>query len=537
MKILIVAPRLKDTKEINYDYIFPLGLGYISSVLKKAGYKVSCLNLNHYNGTTEELVNNELSKNKYDFVCTGGMTFAYSFIKQIIDTVKKHNSKARIIVGGLMVTSEPEIMFDLLNPDFAVVGEGEEVICELLDYIGKKNDFCKVKGLLFRDGKGNIVFTGKRESIQDLDSLPYPDFESLEFENYLDNLYCNTLPNAAHNSFDHPRTYPILGSRGCPFNCTFCYHYDKYRKRSLESIKKELYVMVKRYRINRILFFDECLALDKERLRAICKMIKELRGNIPWELKWSPQLTVHGVDEEILYELHDSGADMVSYGFESMSPVVLKSMNKPITPEMISSVFHNTLKAGMSVIGNFIFGDIAETKETAKATLDWWKKNSKGQINLLFIQPYPGSKIYEHCLQKGIIKDKIDFIQNRMRTTNWYNMTDKMSDKELEQLKNTIIVLNLKRRYFAKTISIKKIQENVYEFKVKCPFCKNVLVYKNLFIENKRKWLYGFPLVCRKCHLTFFVVSFVRRIIYRSPDFVLIKLANLYFYLRRRHVF
>jgi len=537
MKILIVVPRFKETNKTTYDYVFPLGLGYVSSALKKAGHKVNCLNLNHYNRTMEELINNELDKNDYDFICTGGMTFAYSFIKQIIDTVKKHSSKVKIIVGGLIVTSEPETMFDMLNPDFAVVGEGEETICELLDCINKQDDSYKVKGLLFRDEKGDIIFTGKRESVQDLDSLPYPDFEGLGFENYLNNLYCNSLPNAAHNSFDHPRTYPILGSRGCPFNCTFCYHYDKYRKRSLESIKQELHKMVKQYRINRIIFFDECLALDKNRLWAICKIIKELRKEISWELKWSPQLTVLGVDDEILHELRDSGADTVSYGFESMSPVVLKSMNKPITPEMISSVFHKTLKAGLGVVGNFIFGDIAETKETAQTTINWWRSDSKGQMNLLFIQPYPGSKIYEHCLQKGIIKDKIDFIENRMRTTNWYNMTDGMSDKELERLKNMVIVLNLKHRYFTKPISIKKTGENIYEIKVKCPFCKNVLVYKNLFMEKKRKWLYSMPLVCRECHLTFFVVSFVRRIIYRSPDFVLLKLADLYFYLRRRHVF
>jgi len=537
MKILIVVPKFKDNNEINYDYLFPLGLGYISSALKKKGYQVGCLNLNHYNGTVEELLNNELSKNNYDFVCTGGMSFASSFIEEIIHTVKKHDLKVRTIVGGLIVTSDPEIMFGFLDPDFAIVGDGEGVICELLDCIDKQDDLSKVRGVLFRNGEGNIVFTGRRESIQDLDSLPYPDFEGLEFENYLDNLYCNCLPSAAHNSFDHPRTYPILASRGCPFNCTFCYHYDQYRKRSLESIKQELHIMVKRYRINRILFIDECLALDRKRLWEICKIIKELRDEVSWELRWLPQLTVHGVDEEILYKLRDSGVDIISYGFESMSPVVLKSMNKPITPEMISSVFHNTLKAGIGVVGNFIFGDIAETKETAQVTLDWWRNNSRGQINLLFIQPYPGSKIYEHCLQRGIIKDKIDFIQNRMRTTNWYNMTDRMSDKEIRQLKNTVIILNLKRRYFARPISIKKTRENVYELKVKCPFCGNILVYKNLFMKNERKWLYSIRLVCRKCNLTFFVVGFIRRMIYRSPDFVLLKLANLYFYFRRRHIF
>jgi len=424
------------------------------------------------------------------------------------------------------VTSEPEIVFDLLNPDFAVVGEGEETICELLDCIDKQDDFYKVKGILFRDGRGNVVFTGKREGMQDLDSLPYPDFEGLEFGKLLDNLHCNSSPLAAHNIFDYPRVYPILGSRGCPFSCTFCYHYDKYRKRSVESIKQELHTMVKRYRINIILFFDECLGLDKKRVWALCKIIKELREEVSWELKWTLQLTVRNVDEEMLHELHDSGAAVIYYGFESMSPVVLKSMKKPITPEMISSVFHNTFNAGISAIGNFIFGDIAETKETAQVTLDWWKNNSRGQINLSFIQPYPGSKIYEHCLQRGIIKDRVDFVQNQIMTEKWYNMTNGMSDEEINQLKNTITVLHFKHRYFTSPILMKETWEDIYEFKVKCPFCENVLDYKNLFVENK--WTYSLPLVCRSCHLTFYVVSFIRKMVYRyCPDFIFPKLLDL----------
>jgi anaerobic magnesium-protoporphyrin IX monomethyl ester cyclase len=434
LRILMVVPRQKDTEKIDYNYLFPLGLGYISSVLKQKGYAVSCLNLNHQNGTIEELVNKELSKNDFDIVCTGGMTSGYHVVKKIVDTVKSNNPLIITIVGGIIITSEPDTVFGLLEPSFGVVGEGEETIVELLGCLVNQKDVVAVKGILFRDKDRQVVFTGRRDGPRDLDSIPYPDFDGLGFGEYLDHLHCNNSPTASHNSFDHPRVYPILGSRGCPFNCTFCYHYDKYRKRSLESIKQELNVMVKKYKINMIIFFDECLALDKKRLSGVCDMMNELRKKVSWDLRWQPQLTVYGVDKDILKELKGSGVDVISYGFESMDQDVLKSMNKPITPEMISDVFHNTLDCGIGVIGNFIFGDVAETKMSSGGTLGWWKKYSRGQINLLFIQPYPGSKIYDHCLQKGIIKDKIYYFTNEIGIDHWFNMTKRMSDNEIEQL-------------------------------------------------------------------------------------------------------
>jgi len=100
MKILIIVPRQKDTNRVDYDYLFPLGIGYISSVLKKTGHEIDCLNLNHRNGTVEELVNDELNKKNYDFVCTGSMTSGFHIVKKIIDAVREHGSKARTILGG-----------------------------------------------------------------------------------------------------------------------------------------------------------------------------------------------------------------------------------------------------------------------------------------------------------------------------------------------------------------------------------------------------------------------------------------------------
>jgi len=439
MNILLLIPKYNHSINPDYSYNFPLGLAYISSTLKKAGHSVNCVNLNHLKGTVEELVHKTLDKKKYGLVGSGGNAFLYAQLKTIIKTVHNHPSKPLFVTGGPIITSEPLLMFNSLETDFAVLGEGEETIKELVDSLkNKSKNISKVKGIIFREN-GKAKFTEPREPIKDIESIPYPDFDGIEFDIQLDNMRCNE--NWNFQAFDFPRTYPILASRGCPFNCTFCWHDMRFRARSIKDVIKELRENVKKYNINNIMIYDDCFSANKERLYEFCKEIKILSKEVGRTLKWHCQLIVNSVDAEMLKIMKESGCEIISYGFESFSPIVLKSMRKPITPEKIDFAFKETLKSKIGIQGNFIFGDIAETKETAKETLNYWKKNAQAQISLGFVEPYPGSDIYFHCVKKGLIKDKIDFIQNKMGSDARINMTDKMTNEELKELDRAILIL------------------------------------------------------------------------------------------------
>jgi radical SAM superfamily enzyme YgiQ (UPF0313 family) len=277
----------------------------------------------------------------------------------------------------------------------------------------------------------------------------------------------------------------------------------------------ELETMVVKYKINILLFYDECIAADKNRLTELCQRITEFRKKIPWEIKWYPQLTVHNIDDETLKMMKDAGVAGVSYGFESFSPTVLKSMNKPITPQMIESAFNKTLKAGLTMQVNFIFGDTAETMETAMETLNWWKKNAQGQIHLLFIQPYAGSKIYEYALKKGIIKDKEEFISSVVPFSK-FNLTEKMTDKEMEVLRREILKATAKYSQFV-VPKLTKVKDKIYDLDVKCPYCHSKFTYGNCYIENK--YVFGHILPCRKCGMLFYIVSRIEKIGYKNYTF------------------
>jgi radical SAM superfamily enzyme YgiQ (UPF0313 family) len=226
------------------------------------------------------------------------------------------------------------------------------------------------------------------------------------------------------------------------------------------------------------------------------------------------------VDKEMLKTLKDAGCIVVSFGFESYSSKVLKSMKKPITPEQIDRAIKTCFEENITIIGNFIFGDLEETKETARETIDYWKENCKGQVKLFFIHPYPGSEIYQSCLDRGIIKDELNFIKNEIHHTYIRNMTKNMTDEEFEELKKEVYGLNRATFPYITPLKIEKEGEDKYKISIKCPFCKKENVIKNCLIRNKR--YYSALTACRHCGMAFKVSNRLYRFTanhYVSLDF------------------
>ena len=229
-KILLIMPRSGLIDKPDYNYSFALGLAYISAVLKKEGYNVDCLNFNHLNGTIDSLVISHIKNKNYNFIGFGHNALSYSVIESMIISIRKHSPNSKIILGGPIITTESELMFKSLKPDVAVLGEGEKTILELIKCLMDKKDLSKIKGIGYRNEFGKICFTEKREVVQDLDSLPYPDFEGFDFK----------------KSRKHPLFLNIQYLQaGAVLFVQFCYHEGRYRLRGMKEVFKELNIAVK----------------------------------------------------------------------------------------------------------------------------------------------------------------------------------------------------------------------------------------------------------------------------------------------------
>lgn len=501
---MIVPRSLISGDTVDYQYLFPLGLAYISSTLKQNGHAVSCLNLNHYAGTIEELVHSFLKKDGgIDFVCTGGLSTAYHQIKRVVNAVRTSGLNARVILGGGLISSEPELMFKNLKPDYIVLGEGEETVKELLSCLENGNDLIDVAGIGYCTKDGAFVSTKARPPIMELDALPWPDFEGFGFETYLDNQ--KPTDQYSYDLFDYPRVYPIITSRSCPFLCTFCFHPigNKYRQRSLDSIMQELEVMVRRYRINVIAIYDELFSHNSERVYEFCRRFKSFLETIPWDCKWGCQMRVDRINDELLATMRNAGCYMISYGFESYSQTVLTSMKKHITNRQIDNAINTTLRNSLSIQANFIFGDRAETVHSAHETLEYWKQNNHAGIVLGYINPYPGTQLYQYCIERGIIRDRLDFIENHIFDA--LNMSETMTDTEFLKLKIEILMGQLKYYVTVVPLSVSQEEGGTFSLRVACPHCRKEIEYRNYSLPNAN--IFNVITYCRNCRRRFFMVS------------------------------
>lgn len=471
MNYCIIMPRLTEIDEQAYE--FPIGIAYVSASLKASGRNVITYNLNYKKGEISDLVHNLIHKHEIDVLATGGLTAQYWQLKQIIDAARKAKPDIKIWVGGGIITSSPIPAMEALEvADVGMIGEGEITICELADATEGKRTLNSVNGLIFKsidyDNKWRI--TTPREEIMDLDSLPYPDYDGFEFGTLLEK-----KPTDAFASLGGARTGFLSFGRSCPFNCTFCFHPSgsKYRKRSVESIFKEIDYLIDKFKIESIYITDELFVSEKwggGGLKLFCEEIK--RRN----LKFFISLRVDMIDKHMLMMLKDSGCLQICFGLESADNRILKSMNKHITVEQIETALSLCNEVGLSVQGGFIFGDEAETVETAHNTIQWWKDHPQYSIVTSLIVVYPGSILYQHACAKGLIKDEVQFIKDGCPIIN----ISKMTDEEYRDIAVEISMLPQGRTDILKDASIEYVGFGKVNYTAKCSRCGQKNTWKLL---------------------------------------------------------
>lgn len=220
IKILLVAPRL------NYiygkHYVFPIGLAYVSSSLKQAGYTVKCLNLNNSRESALHDLALAMSDFDPDIVGCGGLSVHFSAIKEIFDTAKLMRPSVFLLSGGGIISSEPELMLNGLGADVGVIGEAEETVVRLMEALMLGTSLYEVRGIVFRSQDGVPVRTPEAPHIKKLDDIPWPDYEGFGFEEFL--AAQRTTDDYFYHTDKAPRSLDIVSSRSCPYDCSFCFH-------------------------------------------------------------------------------------------------------------------------------------------------------------------------------------------------------------------------------------------------------------------------------------------------------------------------
>ena len=443
MNVLIVIPKTV-TRDDEW-YVFPLGVAYVSSALKNSAVcDVFTYNLNQAKNV-ETTICELIDLYNIDVIATGGLSVQYHSIRSIITTAKKHKHNIITTVGGGYITSSPELALEAMPEiDIGMIGEGEITICELIKTLVENKPLENVRGIIFRslDEKQHLIKTARREPIADLDSIAFPDYEGFDFG--------STLKYSPVNyGIYNKRAAVLITSRGCPYNCTFCFHPqgDGYRVRSLDNVFSEIDWLVKKYDIKSVLILDELFGGNNQRLKDFCRRIKE------YKLQWWVETRVQFATIENLTLMKESGCVQILLGIENVNESILKSMKKHITLEQIEAALSNAYQVGISAPGVLIFGDPLETMETANISIKWWKEHPEYNIMLTTMQVYPGSAIWDFAIKKGILATHKEQINHILSGCPKLNLTSMPNEVFLDLCKQ-IGLLNQSREMYIADASV-----------------------------------------------------------------------------------
>ncbi len=315
LNILLIQPPLP--ANMRHKKVLPLSLGYIASYLQKnsAGINVEILDALVLNMSYAGVVK-EIFRKKRDVVGITFWTAQVPFVYNLAKAIRRENPDTTIIFGGVHTTCCPKEAAKFA--DYCVLHEGEETFCELLECIRNKKSPHKIKGLAYIKN-GEFIQTSPRRFIDNLDDIPFPAWDLLPLERY------DTPLHVVGG-----RRMPIVGSRGCPYNCSFCvspYMWkQRVRWRSPENVVCEIMELIERYGIRQFHFWDDNLLMNKEYIEGLCTRIIDNRLDIRWVgITKGSYITAH---PEIMGLLKESGCIGLEIGIESADPDTFLNIRK-----------------------------------------------------------------------------------------------------------------------------------------------------------------------------------------------------------------
>ena len=388
MRVLLLQP--------NYDVHVvhpPLGFGYLASYLIKKDHEVSIFDGTLKNASLSDYLA-KISEFKPELIGISVLTRGHNLTKEMVKAIKQKFKRIPIVIGGTQLTAAPkEVMHDL-KPDFGVIGEGEETLLELVEELEKdKKDFSRIKGLSFISDRG-ITVNKPRSLIADLDSLPFPAWGLMPPKDY-------RIAPILEPAKGLPIA-PIMTSRGCPFNCSFCASNitwkRKLRFRSVENVMSEIKMLKEKFGIKEFHFCDDNFTMDIKRAEKICDFLIKEKINLPWQCPNG--VRIDRLTLPLLKKMKKSGCYSVGLGIVSGNQNILNKVQKQLDLKIVPNVLKMLKKTKIESYGFFILGLPGETKKTVHDTINFALNNNFDRVWFNIFTPYPGSQAFSDWLGK-----------------------------------------------------------------------------------------------------------------------------------------
>ncbi|HUO04898.1 MAG TPA: radical SAM protein [Candidatus Binataceae bacterium] len=322
----------------------------------------------------------------------------WPYMQQIAAAIRARFPRTLIVAGGEHITAVPQFSLDSCPAiDICVLGEGEEAIVDIANCAATGGDFNHLKGIALRRN-GEAVLTPPRARLRDVDAIPAPAWDLVPLNTYLDNGFGFGVGRG--------RTIPMLATRGCPYQCTFCSSptmwTTRWVARDPAKVLDEAQGYIDRYGVTNIEFYDLTAVVKRDWTLDFCRMIEERGMKFTFQVPQGTRTEV--LDEEVCRALYKAGCHNLTYAPESGSASVLNRIKKRVHLDKMMVSMRAAKKAGIGVMAHIIFGFPDDSRREAWESVLFMAKMAMAGVNdvriYIFI-PYPGSELFNQLREQG----------------------------------------------------------------------------------------------------------------------------------------
>lgn len=366
-------------QEINRPYP-PLGLLYLSAFVKQHSlYDVRVLDSTFMNVLNWK---DELLQSKPDIIAFYANIMTKIRLVQLVKELKLQLPDTVFVVGG------PDVRYNTENYlktgfDFAVIGEGEETLLELCQTVESGGDTSVIPGLAFLS-ENNLIQTEERLKIRDMEEIPTPDRNAIDFEKYL------SYWSKHHGT----RTASISTQRGCPYTCKWCstaVYGQSYRRNTAKRVVGEIKFLVDTYQVDALWFVDDVFTVSHKWIKDLYNEFKLSQLVIPFECITRAER----LNEEVLSMLKEMGCFRIWIGAESGSQRIIDKMDRRVDVMLVREMIRKTKKHGIEA-GTFIMvGYPDEKQDDLVLTMEHLKESIPDLLTITRAYPIKGTALYD----------------------------------------------------------------------------------------------------------------------------------------------
>ncbi len=402
----------------------PLGLAYIAAALRKAGHTVTVIDavgeapdrvtqgarkqLFALGLTVPEIIT-RLDDDADVIAVTNMWSFSWPLVRDLLSAIKHARPHTPLLCGGEHFTGLAEYSMQQAPIDVIVLGEGEDGAVDVVNELGKeKPDFGAIPSVVYRDAKGQPVRSLQvRARKKAVDEIAWPAWDLFSVDTYNNHNYVNGVKMG--------KTIPILATRGCPYQCTYCSSPNmwttKWYAREAKDVVDEIEHYYRAFGATNFPFQDLTAIVKRDWIIEFCHELLARKLPINWQFPSGTRCEV--IDDEVAGLLAKSGGRSLAFAPESGSERTRQLIQKRMKTESLLNAAHASVRNGLNITAFIVLGFPHDTHADLLETAKLARKLAMigiDDIAVGFFFPIPNTQLYRELLQRGRIRLDDDFL-------------------------------------------------------------------------------------------------------------------------------